>query len=407
MTAAKADRPSSIVLGVTGGIAAYKAALLLRMLREAGHDVQVVPTAASEEFVGRATWEALSGHPVSSSVFDGVDEVRHVSIGAHADILVIAPATADFLARMAAGLADDLLSATALMATCPVVVAPAMHTQMWQHPATRRNIETLRERGVIVVGPEDGRLTGADSGPGRLAEPSRIADVVLRVLVTGRTRRDLGGRRIVVSAGGTREAMDPVRFLGNRSSGRQGVAIAQAARDRGAEVTLVAANLEVTPPRDVAVVDVVSAADLREAMIEASTDADVLIMAAAVADFRPAHLSDVKIKKQDGQDGMSLDLVRNPDILTELSVGRRAGQLIVGFAAETGEPDRDVLTLAREKLRRKGADLLVVNDVSGGRVFGSSENAVVILDAAGDVVAEASGTKGIVADALLDVVAAR
>lgn len=407
MTGAKTDQPRSIVLGITGGIAAYKAALLLRLLREAGHDVQVVPTAASEEFVGRATWEALSGHPVSSSVFDGVDEVRHVAVGARADLVVIAPATADFLARMAAGLADDLLSATVLMATCPVVVAPAMHTQMWQHPATRRNIEILRDRGVVVVGPENGRLTGTDSGPGRLAEPSRIADAVLRLLATGRAARDLDGRRIVVSAGGTREAMDPVRFLGNRSSGRQGVAIARAAKDRGAEVTLVAANLEVAPPRDVEVVDVVSAIELRDAMVTASGTADVVIMAAAVADFRPAHLSDVKIKKQDGQDGMSLELVRNPDILAELAANRRADQLVVGFAAETGEPDRDVLTLAREKMSRKGADLLVVNDVSGGSVFGSDGNDVVIIDQAGDVVAEASGTKDVVADALLDVVAAR
>jgi phosphopantothenoylcysteine decarboxylase/phosphopantothenate--cysteine ligase len=399
-----------IVLGVAGGIAAYKAALVLRLLTEAGHDVRVVPTRAALEFVGKATWEALSGHPVTAEVFEDVPEVQHVRLGRQADLVLVVPATADLLSRAATGRADDLLTATLLTATCPVLMAPAMHTEMWQHAATRANVATLRERGVHVLDPDSGRLTGADSGPGRLPEPEAVVEAALGLVHADGTprERDLAGLTVVVSAGGTREALDPVRFLGNRSSGKQGVALARTALARGARVTLVAANLTVPPPAGVRVVAVESTAELRTAVRAAAAEADVVVMAAAVADFRPAEAGEHKIKKSADGTVPPLALVQNPDVLAELAADRpRPGQLVVGFAAETGDADGDVLHHGRAKALRKGADLLAVNAVGDGRGFGTSDNALTILDATGEVVLSAEGSKADVSDRLWDAVAAR
>jgi phosphopantothenoylcysteine decarboxylase/phosphopantothenate--cysteine ligase len=410
-----------ILLGVTGGIAAYKAVLLLRLLREQGHAVRVIPTHAALEFVGAPTFEALSGEPVSTEVFDDVPGVQHVALGKGADLVIVAPATADFMARAAVGLAGDLLTTTLLAARCPVVFAPAMHTEMWDHPATRANVATLRERGVHVIEPASGRLTGVDTGPGRLPEPEDIAREALSLVASASPPagepQDLAGRRVVISAGGTREPIDPVRFIGNRSSGRQGVALAQAAAARGADVTLVAANLaqDVTDQveagraavgqRTCAVVRVESTAELREAVRAAGADADVVVMAAAVADFRPATAPDAKIKKVPGQGPAPIVLVENPDILAELAHERlRAGQVVVGFAAETGDESGSVLEHGRTKARRKGADLIAVNAVGSGRGFGTAGNEVTILDGAGDVVGQSSGSKREVADAVWDAV---
>ncbi|MFB8228442.1 bifunctional phosphopantothenoylcysteine decarboxylase/phosphopantothenate--cysteine ligase CoaBC [Cellulosimicrobium sp. NPDC055967] len=410
-----------IVLGVSGGVAAYKAVLLLRLLREQGHRVRVVPTASALRFVGAPTWEALSGEPATDQVFEDVEHVPHVALGQGADLVVVAPATADLLARAAAGRADDLLTSTLLTARCPVVMAPAMHTEMWEHPATRANVATLRERGVHVIEPASGRLTGADTGPGRLPEPDEIARVALAVAADDAGRAedapaggDLAGRRVVVSAGGTREPIDPVRFIGNRSSGRQGVELARAARTRGAHVTLVAANLApdvAALVQDAGLDDVVAVettAQLREAVRAAAAAADVVVMAAAVADFRPAHAPGAKIKKVPGRGPEPIALVENPDVLAELAHDRlRAGQVVVGFAAETGDADGSVLDHGRAKARRKGADLLVVNAVGEGLGFGVDANDVTVVDGAGEVVATAGGTKRAVADAVWDVVAGR
>ncbi|MEN0129171.1 MAG: bifunctional phosphopantothenoylcysteine decarboxylase/phosphopantothenate--cysteine ligase CoaBC [Brevundimonas sp.] len=390
-----------IVLGVSGGIAAYKAVLLLRLLREAGHDVRVVPTRAALEFVGRPTWEALSGQPVTTDVFEDVDQVAHVAIGQQADAVVVAPATADLLARAATGRADDLLTATLLVTRAPVLMAPAMHTEMWQHPATVANVATLRARGIHVLEPASGRLTGTDTGPGRLPEPEEIAAATLALVARG----DLEGRHVVVSAGGTREPLDPVRYLGNRSSGRQGVALARAAAARGARVTLVGANLAVAAPAGVELVTVGTAAQLREAVRAAAKVADVVVMAAAVADYRPVSPADTKLKKT-GTPPV-IELVENVDILAELGHDRlRDQQVVVGFAAETGDASATVLEHGRAKARRKGADLLVVNAVGDGAGFGTDDNTVTILDGAGDVVAEASGSKDVVAHAVWDAVLA-
>ena len=397
-----------VVLGVAGGIAAYKAAHLLRLLTEAEWDVTVVPTDAALKFVGAATWEALSGHPVHTTVWDDTAGVGHVSLGRHADLVIVAPATADLLARATAGRADDLLTATLLTATCPVLMAPAMHTEMWLHPATQANVATLRERGVIVLDPAVGRLTGADSGPGRLPEPETLAEAARSALHTG-GRTDLAGRRVVISAGGTREALDPVRFLGNHSSGLQGYALAAAAAARGAQVTLVAANVELSDPAGVTVVPVGSALELQRAVSTAAESADVVVMAAAVADFRPAEVVATKIKKDESHDGVPepIALVRNPDILAGLTAARAAGEVpagtvIVGFAAETGDADGDPLSHARAKLARKGVDLLVLNDVSGGAVFGEASNTVHLLTPDGAVDGPHSGSKSDVSHAIWD-----
>ncbi|MBJ7357989.1 MAG: bifunctional phosphopantothenoylcysteine decarboxylase/phosphopantothenate--cysteine ligase CoaBC [Nocardioides sp.] len=397
-----------MVLGVSGGIAAYKACELLRLLTESGHDVTVVPTAAALRFVGAPTWAALSGKPVSTEVWDDVHEVPHVRIGQSADLVVVAPATADLVAKAAHGLADDLLTNTLLTARCPVVLAPAMHTEMWEHAATQANVATLRARGVLVLEPAEGRLTGADSGKGRLPEAAEIFDVCLDVLVRGIAAEDLAGRQVVVSAGGTREYLDPVRFLGNRSSGRQGYALARAAASRGAEVTLVAANTTLPEPAGVKVVHVETTEELRTEVLAAAGSADAVVMAAAPADFRPTSVSAAKIKKADDGSAPSIELAQNPDILHELSHRRsREGQVVVGFAAETGDDTGTVLDLARAKLARKGCDLLVVNDVSGGAVFGSADNEAVILAADGGTRDVPRGSKTQVAHAIWDEVATR
>ncbi len=375
-----------VVLGVSGGIAAYKACSLLRLFTEAGDDVTVVPTRAALEFVGAATWAALSGKPVADTPWQDVHQVPHVRLGQQADLVVVAPATADLLARAAHGLADDLLTNVLLTARCPVVLAPAMHTEMWQHPATVANVATLRSRGTVVLDPASGRLTGADTGPGRLPEPDEIY-AVCRTLGSARPAGPLAGRRVVVSAGGTREPLDPVRFLGNHSSGKQGYALARVAAARGAAVTLVSAA-ELPDPGGVEVVRVGTAREMQAAVTALAGDADVVVMAAAVADFRPAEYARTKIKKSDdGGDGSpdgsapTLALVRNPDVLAGLvqDRGEAPTPVLVGFAAETGDGERDVLALAREKLARKGCDLLVANEVGHGLGFGADTNTVHIL----------------------------
>jgi phosphopantothenoylcysteine decarboxylase/phosphopantothenate--cysteine ligase len=401
----EAGRRLNVVVGITGGIAAYKAVGVVRALVLAGHDVHVVATEAALRFVGKPTLEAISRNPVHTELYEGVAEVRHVAIGQAADLIVIAPATAHTLAKLAAGLADDLLGNTVLASTAPLVVAPAMHTEMWANAATVANTAVLRSRGVHVVGPAVGRLTGADSGPGRMEEPETIVAEALAVHArSASARRDLAGVRVLVTAGGTREPLDPVRFVGNRSSGRQGVALALAAAARGAEVTLLAANLDVPAPEGVTVLPVGTALELREAALAAAPGADVVIMAAAVADYRPAAVADAKIKKEQQGDRLVLELVKNPDVLAEISASRREGQIVVGFAAET-EPDRDaMLALGRAKIARKGCDLLVLNRVGWAEGFQSDSNAVVVLDRAGDIVGEASGSKAEVADRVLDAV---
>ncbi len=402
---------SRIVLGVAGGVAAYKAALLVRAFTESGHDVRVVPTPAALHFVGAATFEALSGNPVTTDVWSDVDEVAHVRIGQTADLVVVAPATADLLARAAAGRADDLLAASLLTAHCPVVFAPAMHTEMWLHPATQDNVATLRRRGAVVIEPAEGRLTGKDTGKGRLPDPVEIFELCVQVLARGAGRaggQDLVGRHVVVSAGGTREFLDPVRFLGNRSTGLQGYALARAALARGAEVTLVAANVTLPDPAGAKVIRVETTAELREAVLSSASGADAVVMAAAPADFRPTAVSDAKIKKADDGSAPAIELEQNPDVLAEISHHRaRSGSVVVGFAAETGDATGSVLDLGRAKLARKGCDLLVVNDVSGGAVFGSPDNEAVILGADGTAVEVARGSKAALAHIIWDEVARR
>ncbi|MFJ7247536.1 bifunctional phosphopantothenoylcysteine decarboxylase/phosphopantothenate--cysteine ligase CoaBC [Kitasatospora sp. NPDC098652] len=401
---ASADAPR-VVLGVSGGIAAYKACELLRRFTESGHQVTVVPTAAALHFVGEATWAALSGRPAATETWERVHEVPHVRIGQQADLVVVAPATADLIAKAAHGLADDLLTNTLLTARCPVVVAPAMHTEMWEHPATRENVATLRRRGVIVLEPAVGRLTGKDTGKGRLPEPGAIFEACRAVLRRGgAVPTDLAGRHLVVSAGGTREPLDPVRYLGNRSSGKQGYALAVTAAARGARVTLVSANAELPDPAGVDVVHVSTALELREAALAAAADADAVVMAAAVADFRPAEYATGKIKKVEGVEPAPVALVRNPDVLAELSAHRpRSGQLVVGFAAETD----DVLANGRAKLARKGCDLLVVNEVGDGKAFGQDVNEAVVLGADGSETPVPVGPKEVLADVVWDLVAKR
>ncbi|WP_413355068.1 bifunctional phosphopantothenoylcysteine decarboxylase/phosphopantothenate--cysteine ligase CoaBC [Microbacterium sp. 1P06AB] len=401
-----------VVVGVSGGIAAYKTVQVVRALVTNGHEVHVVPTEDSLRFVGTATWEAISRHPVTTSVHDDVAEVRHVALGTSADLVIVAPATANTLAKMAAGISDNLLGVTLLATTAPVVVAPAMHTAMWDHAATQANIATLRERGVHIVGPADGPLTGGDSGPGRMVEPDEIVAAALaaaRTLdVASAPASDLADLRVAVSTGGTREPIDPVRFLGNRSSGKQGVAVALAAADRGAYVHLVAAHVDdgvlekaLLHPR-IAVERALTAVEMDAAMRAASAEADVVVMAAAVADFSVPEVSDVKIRKEDGT--VTLDLVENPDILIGLVQDRRPGQTIVGFAAETAADDAELRERGIRKRSRKGVDLLAVNRVGWQEGFETAENRALFVDATDEVASRAAGTKRIVADALWDAV---
>ena len=396
--------PARIVLGVGAGIAAYKVCELLRLLTEDRHRVRVVPTRDSLRFVGAATWEALSGEPVATSAFADIPDVPHVRLGQEADLVFIAPATADLLARAAAGRADDLLTSVLLVARCPVVFAPAMHTEMWEHPATSANVRTLRDRGCLVLEPASGRLTGADTGPGRLPEPDELYQAAVRVLARGAAglAPDLAGRRVVVSAGGTREELDPVRFLGNWSSGRQGYALARTAAARGAEVTLVSANVDLADPAGTKVERVTSARQLESAVLAAAAAADAVVMAAAVADYRPEARSDEKVKKA-GAAPEPLRLIENPDILRELAAHRRPGQVIVGFAAET----EDVLAHGRAKLAAKGCDLLVVNRVGRGLAFGTEDNEAVVLAADGSATTVPRAPKDVLADVVWDLVTAR
>ncbi|GIE92618.1 bifunctional phosphopantothenoylcysteine decarboxylase/phosphopantothenate--cysteine ligase CoaBC [Paractinoplanes rishiriensis] len=383
---------TEVVLGVCGGIAAYKACELLRLFTESGHGVRVVPTASALKFVGEPTWAALSGRPVATEVWDDAHEVPHVRIGRAADLVVVAPATADLLAKAAHGIADDLLTNTLLTATCPIVYAPAMHTEMWENPATRANVATLRERGAIVIEPAVGRLTGADTGKGRLPEPAAIFELAVRV-----HRKGLAGRRVVITAGGTREPLDPVRFIGNRSSGKQGYALATAAAARGASVTLIAANVTLPDPAGVDIVRVGTTEELRAATVKAAGEADLIVMAAAPADFRPAVVATQKIKKTDSGTPEAITLVTNPDIAAELGAGKRPGQVLVAFAAET----HDALEHARAKLTKKRADLIVVND-GVDRVFGADHNEVTLLGADGSMAEYGQLPKADVADMILD-----
>lgn len=400
-----------IVVGVAGGIAAYKACTVVRQLTEAGHSVRVVPTESALRFVGAATFEALSGNPVHTGVFTDVHEVQHVRIGQEADLVVIAPATADLLARAVAGRADDLLTATLLTARCPVMFAPAMHTEMWLHPATVDNVATLRRRGSVVLEPAAGRLTGADSGPGRLPEAEEITTLARLLLERGDALAyDLSGVKALVTAGGTREPLDPVRFIGNRSSGKQGYAVARVMAQRGAEVTLIAGNTAgLVDPAGVEMVHIGSAAQLRDAVSKHAPDANVLVMAAAVADFRPAHVATAKIKKG-ASEPSSIDLVRNDDVLVGAVRARAEGQLpnmraIVGFAAETGDSNGDVLFHARAKLERKGCDLLVVNAVGENRAFEVDHNDGWLLSADGTESALEHGSKTLMATRIVDSIA--
>jgi phosphopantothenoylcysteine decarboxylase/phosphopantothenate--cysteine ligase len=391
----------NVVVGITGGIAAYKAVGVVRALVLAGHDVHVVATENALRFVGRPTLEAISRNLVHTDLYDGVAEVRHVAIGQAADLIIVAPATANTIAKIATGQADDLLGNTILASTAPLVVAPAMHTEMWRNPATVANIQTLRVRGIHLVGPVSGQLTGADTGVGRMAEPEDIVSAALAAVGP----HDLVGRRVLVTAGGTREPLDPVRFIGNRSSGRQGVAIARAAAARGAEVVLVVANIDDgvldADPFGIEVRHVSTTAELREATLAEASAADVIVMAAAVADYRPETVAEGKIKKEMQGDVLELRLVRNPDILKELTAGRQAGQTIIGFAAETAEGEQ-LLELGRAKAARKGVDYLVVNRVGWTQGFGTERNAVVVVTGGGDRVTEAEGTKSEVAHRILD-----
>jgi len=408
----KESTPLEIVVGVTGGIAAYKVCEVVRALREIGHGVTVVPTQNALKFVGAATWEALSGRPVSTQLFDSIDQVRHVGIGERADLVIVAPATANFVARMVHGDADDLLTGTLLATTAPVIIFPAMHSAMWNHTATRANVAALIERGISVVTPAVGRLTGSDSGIGRL--PS--LEVILNLSLNLTRAKDLAGRKILISAGGTREALDPVRFLGNRSSGRQGFALAIAAKSRGAEVTIVAGATEVDPPMGVKIVRVESALEMKAAIDQLSAEQDAIIMAAAVADFRPARTRATKIKKTAGP--VELELVENPDILRSLVQTRNARakkrrstgqvpQVIIGFAAETGDENGSVREYGLAKLAAKGADFMVINDVSDNLVFGSPNNGALIAASNGGIVEIPYGTKDTLAHAVLDVLAER
>jgi phosphopantothenoylcysteine decarboxylase/phosphopantothenate--cysteine ligase len=431
------SRRLNVVVGISGGIAAYKAVNVVRALVLEGHDVHVIATDAALRFVGRPTLEAISRNPVNTDLYEGVAQVRHVSIGQAADLIVIAPATANTLAKLAHGLADDLLGNTVLASTAPIVVAPAMHTEMWGNPATRANVALLRSRGITIVGPASGRLTGEDVGAGRMSEPDDIVRAALAVVegavagadagadaVPGASDSaaapgastapvvpastsasgDLAGLRVLISAGGTREPLDPVRFLGNRSSGRQGVALAAAALERGASVTLLAAHLEVPVPEGVAVVHVQTAAELEEAARAHAQRSDLVIMAAAVADYRPASVAEQKIKKETAGDRVTLELVRNPDILATIAAERRDGLVVVGFAAETAADEDELVRVGRAKLERKGCDYLVLNRVGWSLGFAAEDNAVVVVQRGGDIVMEASGSKATVAHRILDAV---
>ena len=388
-----------IVIGVTGGIAAYKSLSLIRLLVKQGEDVHVIATESALNFVGAPSFEALSRNPLETDLFHEVSEVRHVAIGQGADLVVVAPATANSIAQFAHGLAPDLLGNVLLTTTAPVLLAPAMHTEMWQHPATQDNIRTLVNRGIHMVGPDSGQLTGDDSGVGRMSEPEEILQSINALL--DRPPADLSGKKILITAGGTREALDPVRFLGNRSSGKQGIALAERARDRGAEVTLLVANVEVPLPTGMRILHGQSAQELESVLDKEGPVHDVIIMAAAIADYRPDTIARSKLKKDEQGESLTLQLVQNPDLLKGLVAKRAPGQVLIGFAAETAAGE-ELLQLGRKKLAAKGCDFLVVNQVSWQQGFSADENTVTILSQPGDIVATQHGSKSLIADTILD-----
>jgi len=394
-----AASPLRIVVGITGGIAAYKAISLIRQFVQDGHHVDVIATDAALEFIGRPTLEAISRNPVHVGLYDDVAQVRHVALGQQADVVVVAPATANTLASFASGLAPDLLGNTVLARRGPLVVAPAMHTEMWENPATQSNITTLRERGVIVVGPGVGQLTGHDSGVGRMSEPDEIALAVYAAAHA--STNDLTGKRVVITGGGTHEAIDPVRFIGNNSTGHMAASLARVAQARGASVCVVAGVMDASLPAGIDRVDVLSAEDMRTAVLNELAGADIVIMAAAVADYRPEVVAPQKLKKDQLGDDMTVRLVRNPDILAEISAADRHA-IVVGFAAETASNHDELTLLATDKLARKGCDFLVANRVSTETGFGDRETEVSILAAGGDIIETVAGSKMSVANRIFD-----
>jgi len=411
---ATAARRLRIVVGVTGGIAAYKAVGVIRAFVLDGHHVDVIATAGALEFIGRPTLEAISHNPVHTEMYDGVAEVRHVALGHNANVIVVAPTTANTLAGIAAGLAPDLLGNTILARRCPLVLAPAMHTEMWQNPATQANVALLISRGIVIVGPASGALTGTDIGPGRMSEPHDIVAATYRATgwhearsneneAQGLRANDLVGKRILITGGGTREPIDPVRFIGNRSTGRQAVALAEAALERGADVTFIGANLEVPVPDGARLITVSSTAELHSALEREAESHDIVIMAAAIADYRPAAISDSKLKKNALGERSALELIQNPDLLAALAANARPEQFIIGFAAETSQDKDTLIALGREKLVRKDCDALVVNSVDWNTGFGSETNEVVVLARGGDILMEASGNKRHIAERILDI----
>jgi phosphopantothenoylcysteine decarboxylase/phosphopantothenate--cysteine ligase len=391
-----------VVLGVTGGIAAYKATGIIRLLTESGHDVKVIPTANALRFIGATTLEALSHNSVDPDLYTDVESVKHVELGQSADLVIVAPATASFLARMASGLADDLLMNTLLATKAPILVAPAMHTEMWQNPATTANVALLRSRGIEVLDPAVGRLTGSESGPGRLPEPEEIVSAALRLAAP----QDLVGKRIMITAGGTQEPIDPVRYLGNHSSGKQGIALADEASKRGGLVTLIAANVSEPIPALHELIRVATAAELSVAIDSKLNEVDAVVMAAAVADFRVEAAAQSKLKRSELGEEISLKLVANPDILAGLVLrieSEKLQTLSVGFAAETASSANDLQRLAERKLESKGCDILVANNVSNGAVFGSDENSVLVLTKHGSVTSR-EGSKRTIAAHILDII---
>jgi len=380
-----------VILGVGGGIAAYKSCDLLRRLKDHGYVVTVVPPPSSLNFVGAATWEALSGRKVTSEVFESVEEVRHVSLAKKAHFIIIAPATADLIARMSAGRADDLLTNVVLASNSPILIVPAMHPEMWNDAATKANVQTLRSRGYLVMDPDVGALTSGDVGQGRFPETARILEEFSSLT---QSRADLLGKKVLITAGGTREAIDPVRFIGNQSSGKQGYAVARAALQRGAEVTLIAANTSLSDIEGVRIIKVESASQMLSSLESEFSQADILVMSAAVADARPSQIADIKIKKSDYT---NIALVENPDLLRTIAASKK-DQIIVGFAAETSED----LQVAREKMDAKGADVLYLNDVSAGDIFNSETTHGYILAKGKEPSKVSQTTKDTLAHQLLD-----
>jgi len=390
-----------VVLGVTGGIAAYKSADLIRRLKDQEFDVQVVATKSALKFVGETTFAALSGNPVISDIWDQSHNVEHVQLAKKADAIVVAPATADFLAHLVYGFANDALLATLLVAKCPVVLAPAMHTEMWENSATRENVATLRRRGFLVLEPAVGQLTGADQGVGRLPETNEIARVVKQVVNRNSTNlpNDLSGLNVLISAGGTREAIDPIRFIGNRASGKQGVSLALAALSRGAKVTLVAANLNINVPAGVEFVAANTAAEMLEQMKLRAGSADIVIMNAAVADYFMPNPETAKIKKT--SENLTIELNKTADILSLLSANKPVKQYLVGFAAETTDSDEELVSLAKNKLQRKNVDLIVGNRVSSTLGINSDENQAIMVSK-DEAISLAKSDKLVLADAIWD-----